>query len=334
MNELNNKTMNTTAATIENTQPTAWPVTYETMTIGEYLDRVETGEIANPEFQSGQRWTDKQRARLIECLIAGRPVPPMIFARIPVTDGEPLTLRVDGNQRNGAIFWALERFAEDGEEPDAEKLEQLKAARIDAQTVDAPSLMEAARLFIDLNNGTALSAIQRNKAQLTPSLMAYVNAYQDALTAARPGEKWGKVNADTAAAMLAAAAIKPTEAATSSASAVKVLSSVKDAPALNAGHLIMLMDAVRLLAAQDAHKDAQAAAARAAALEGDALGAIDTSAPVKYGNKGTRELLYWTTPAHLVPAWVYICLHGDDVTAETLAACMIAFDPAAKIRYS
>ncbi len=69
-------------------------------------------------------------------------------------------------------------------------------------------------------------------------------------------------------------------------------------------------------------------------LEGEALGAIDTSAPVKYGNKGTRELLYWTTPAHLVPAWVYICLHGDDITAETLAACMIAFDPAAKIRYS
>ena len=94
------------------------------------------------------------------------------------------------------------------------------------------------------------------------------------------------------------------------------------------------MDAVRLLAAQDAHKDAQAAAARAAALEGDALGAIDTSAPVKYGNKGTRELLYWTTPAHLVPAWVYVCLHGEDITAEQLAACMIAFDPAAKIRYS
>lgn len=203
----------------------------------------------------------------------------MIFARIPVTDGEPLTLRVDGNQRNGAIMWALERFAEDGEEPDAEKLEQLKAARIDAQTVEAPSLMEAARLFIDLNNGTALSAIQRNKAQLTPSLMSYVNAYQDALTAARPGEKWGKVNADTAAAMLAAAAIKPTEAATSSASAVKVLSGVKGAPVYDADKVSMLMDAVRLLAAQDAHKDAQAAAARAAALEGDALGAIDTSAP-------------------------------------------------------
>ena len=94
MNELNNKTTNTTAATIESAQPAAWPVTYETMTIGEYLDRVETGEIANPEFQSGQRWTEKQRARLVECLIAGRPVPPMIFARIPVTDGEPLTLRV------------------------------------------------------------------------------------------------------------------------------------------------------------------------------------------------------------------------------------------------
>ena len=31
MNELNNKTMNTTAATIENAQPAAWPVTYETV---------------------------------------------------------------------------------------------------------------------------------------------------------------------------------------------------------------------------------------------------------------------------------------------------------------
>ena len=176
---------NTTENAATMTTAAAWPVTYETMAIGEYLDRVETGEIANPEFQSGQRWTEKQRARLVECLISGRPVPPMIFARIPTTDGEPLTLRVDGNQRNGAILWAVERFSEDGEEPDAEKLEALKAARIDAQTVDAPNLMEAARLFIDLNNGTALSAIQRNKAQLSPSMMSYVNAYQDALTAAR-----------------------------------------------------------------------------------------------------------------------------------------------------
>lgn len=326
----NNTTEN--AATLN--AAAAWPVQYERMTVGEYLDRVETGEIANPEFQSGQRWTEKQRARLVECLIAGRPVPPMIFARIPTTDGEPLTLRVDGNQRNGSILWAVERFSEDGEEPDAEKLEALKAARIDAQTVDAPNLMEAARLFIDLNNGTALSAIQRNKAQLSPSMMSYVNAYQDALTAARPGEKWGKVNADTAAAMLAAAAVKPTDAATSSASAVKVLSAVKDAPEFNAAHLAMLMDAVRLLAAGDAHKDAQAAAARAAALEGDALGAIDTSAPVKYGNKGMKELSYWSSPAHLVPAWVYVCLHGDDCTADGLADCMRAFDPAAKIRYS
>lgn len=326
----NNTTEN--AATLN--AAAAWPVQYEQMTVGEYLDRVGTGEIANPEFQSGQRWTEKQRARLVECLIAGRPVPPMIFARIPTTDGEPLTLRVDGNQRNGAILWAVERFSEDGEEPDAEKLEALKAARIDAQTVDAPNLMEAARLFIDLNNGTALSAIQRNKAQLSPSMMSYVNAYQDALTAARPGEKWGKVNADTAAAMLAAAAVKPTDAATSSASAVKVLSAVKDAPEFNAAHLAMLMDAVRLLAAGDAHKDAQAAAARAAALEGDALSAIDTSAPVKYGNKGMKELSYWTSPAHLVPAWVYVCLHGEDCTAEGLADCMRAFDPAAKIRYS
>lgn len=324
---------NTETAATTNTAA-AWPVQYEQMTVGEYLDRVETGEIANPEFQSGQRWTEKQRARLVECLIAGRPVPPMIFSRIPTTDGEPLTLRVDGNQRNGAILWAVERFSEDGEEPDAEKLEALKAARIDAQTVDAPNLMEAARLFIDLNNGTALSAIQRNKAQLSPSMMSYVNAYQDALTAARPGEKWGKVNADTAAAMLAAAAVKPTDAATSSASAVKVLSAVKDAPEFNAAHVSMLMDAVRLLAAGDAHKDAQAAAARAAALEGDALGAIDTSAPVKYGNKGMKELSYWTSPAHLVPAWVYVCLHGEDCTAEGLADCMRAFDPAAKIRYS
>ena len=326
----NNTTEN--AATLN--AAAAWPVQYEQMTVGEYLDRVETGEIANPEFQSGQRWTGKQRAPLVECLIAGRPVPPMIFARIPTTDGEPLTLRVDGNQRNGAILWAVERFSEDGEEPDAEKLEALKAARIDAQTVDAPNLMEAARLFIDLNNGTALSAIQRNKAQLSPSMMSYVNAYQDALTAARPGEKWGKVNADTAAAMLAAAAVKPTDAATSSASAVKVLSAVKDAPEFNAANLAMLMDAVRLLAAGDAHKDAQAAAARAAALEGDALGAIDTSAPVKYGNDGTKALSYWTSPAHLVPAWVYVCLHGDDCTADGLADCMRAFDPAAKIRYS
>ena len=233
----NNMTTTTAAAAIENAAtaekaaPAVWPVRYERMTFGEYLDAIAAGEIAEPVFQRGAVWTEKQNARLLACLLAGRVMPAIIVATVPMTDGERLGLLVDGKQRTTALTTALEAAETDGDE---ERAEAIKAIAVDILYTDTPSLTAAAEFFVDLNSGAKLSAIQRNKAALSDSCMAFVNSFQNELTRARPGEKWGKVNADTAAAMLAAAVVDGVNVATSSAGASKILAGVKDAPAFPA----------------------------------------------------------------------------------------------------
>lgn len=225
----NNMTATTTSA-IENTAaaekaaPAVWPVRYERMTFGEYLDAIAAGEIAEPVFQRGAVWTEKQNARLLACLLAGRVMPAIIVATVPMTDGERLGLLVDGKQRTTALTTALEAAETDG---DDERAEAIKAIAVDILYTDTPSLTAAAEFFVDLNSGAKLSAIQRNKAALSDSCMAFVNSFQNELTRARPGEKWGKVNADTAAAMLAAAVVDGVNVATSSAGASKILAGVR-----------------------------------------------------------------------------------------------------------
>ena len=266
----NNNMTTTTAAAIENTAaaaekaaPAVWPVRYERMTFGEYLDAIAAGEIAEPVFQRGAVWTEKQNARLLACLLAGRVMPAIIVATVPMTDGERLGLLVDGKQRTTALTTALEAAETDG---DDERAEAIKAIAVDILYTDTPSLTAAAEFFVDLNSGAKLSAIQRNKAALSDSCMAFVNSFQNELTRARPGEKWGKVNADTAAAMLAAAVVDGVNVATSSAGASKILAGVKDAPAFPALRLAQLLRAIQLLEAGDAQTVADYNAAKAAAL--------------------------------------------------------------------
>lgn len=333
----NNMTATTTSA-IENTAaaekaaPAVWPVRYERMTFGEYLDAIAAGEIAEPVFQRGAVWTEKQNARLLACLLAGRVMPAIIVATVPMTDGERLGLLVDGKQRTTALTTALEAAETDG---DDDRAEAIKAIAIDILYTDTPSLTAAAEFFVDLNSGAKLSAIQRNKAALSDSCMAFVNSFQNELTRARPGEKWGKVNADTAAAMLAAAVVDGVNVATSSAGASKILAGVKDAPAFPALRLAVLLRAVQLLEAGDAQTVADYNAAKAAALAavGEDSALVDVSAPINYGNKGGKEAVYWASPAHLVPVWVWAA-RREDVDADTLAEVMKAFNPSLKSRFS
>lgn len=332
--------MNTTpaAAAIENTAtaekaaPAVWPVRYERMTFGEYLDAIAAGEIAEPVFQRGAVWTEKQNARLLACLLAGRVMPAIIVATVPMNDGERLGLLVDGKQRTTALTTALE--AAEAEEDDT-RAEAIKAIAVDILYTDTPSLTAAAEFFVDLNSGAKLSAIQRNKAALSDSCMAFVNSFQNELTRARPGEKWGKVNADTAAAMLAAAVVDGVNVATSSAGASKILAGVKEAPAFPALRLAQLLRAIQLLEAGDAQTVADYNAAKAAALAavGEDSALVDVSAPINYGNKGGKEAVYWCSPAHLVPVWVWAC-RREDVDADALAEVMKAFNPTAKARFS
>lgn len=337
MTTTNNMTATTTsaienAAAAEKAAPAVWPVRYERMTFGEYLDAIAAGEIAEPVFQRGAVWTEKQNARLLACLLAGRVMPAIIVATVPMTDGERLGLLVDGKQRTTALTTALEAAETDADE---ERAEAIKAIAIDILYTDTPNLTAAAEFFVDLNSGAKLSAIQRNKAALSDSCMAFVNSFQNELTRARPGEKWGKVNADTAAAMLAAAVVDGVNVATSSAGASKILAGVKDAPAFPALRLAQLLRAIQLLEAGDAQTVADYNAAKAAALAavGEDSALVDVSAPINYGNKGGKEAVYWSSPAHLVPVWVWAC-RREDVDADALAEIMKAFNPSAKARFS
>ena len=43
--------------------------------------------------------------------------------------------------------------------------------------------------------------------------------------------------------------------------------------------------------------------------------------------------MYWCSPAHLVPVWVWAC-RREDVDADALVEIMKAFNPSAKARFS
>ena len=139
----NNNMTTTTAAAIENTAaavekaaPAVWPVRYERMAFGEYLDAIAAGEIAEPVFQRGAVWTEKQNARLLACLLAGRVMPAIIVATVPMADGERLGLLVDGKQRTTALTTALE--AAEADEDDT-RAEAIKAIAVDILYTDSCS---------------------------------------------------------------------------------------------------------------------------------------------------------------------------------------------------
>lgn len=323
----------------ESIQPAApIPVTYDVMSVGDYLDAVAAGDIANPDFQSGLRWSDKLMERLAVCMLEGMPIPPLMVADIPAADGGPgLSLRIDGNQRTAAISAAVDCLAaaeKDGETADkaTELASMLLAYPLYIQRVSCPDIVTAARLFCDINSGVKLSGVQSAKAKLSPAIMALVNSITAALESVRgKGAKWGKVNADTCAAMLTAAALDWQSASTSSAGAVKALTAAHDpAPAAEeriGAAIDVIIAALSKLAAEDAATEAAAAKARAEAL---AAGVPVEDGGVAYGNKGGKEGIYWSTPAHLVPAFIYALRQAETPSSDDMARLMRGFDPAGK----
>lgn len=324
----------------ENTIPAAAiPVSFETMTVADYLDSVESGDISNPEFQSGLRWSEKLMERLAVCMIEGMPIPPLMVADIPAADGGPgLSLRIDGNQRTAAINAAVETLEKavnaDGDQ--AEKARALLTAfmayPLYIQRVNCPDIVTAARIFCDINAGVKLSGVQSAKAKLSAPVMSLVNDTAAAMVSTRgAGAKWGKVNADTAAAMLTAAALNWQNASTSSAGAVKVLTAastpVDGALQRIKAAVAVLMGVIVKFAAEDAETDAAFIKAKADAL---AAGIPTDGAAVKYGNKGGRESLYWASPAHLVPLFIYILRQETTPSVEAAALLARSFDPNGK----
>lgn len=321
------------------TAAAAIPVTFEKVTVADYLDSIASGDISNPEFQSGLRWSDKLMERLAVCMVEGMPIPPLMVADIPAADGGPsLSLRIDGNQRTAAINAAVEMLekAADADDEQAEKARTLLSAfmayPLYVQRVSCPDVTTAARIFCDINAGVKLSGVQSAKAKLSAPVMSLVNDIAAAMVSTRgAGAKWGKVNADTAAAMLTAAALNWQNASTSSAGAVKVLTAAAapvDAAAQRIKSAVsVLMGVIVKFAAEDAETDAAFIKAKADAL---AAGIPTDGAAVKYGNKGGKEGLYWSSPAHMVPLFIYILRQETTPSVEDAARLARNFDPNGK----
>lgn len=230
--------------------------TTDTLTVGDYFEAISAGDIAEPVFQSPPRWDDKTRANYVLCVETGRISPALIFCRIADPTGGPdVILRLDGNQRTAALAAeaaALKAVIDAGEaaaEPaaDADKATQdaYKATQADAEnaaalleilesaplitiTVNCPDISDAARLFVDLNAGVRLSAVQKAKALLPPEIQRAEDDAAEILLTAYTG-KFGRTDAGTAAGLLLAALIDNSRASSNSNSANIVLKSTKPA---------------------------------------------------------------------------------------------------------
>lgn len=315
----------------------------EKMTVGEYRDKLELGEIENPIFQSGLRWKPDQIARLGECLVNGRLVPPIIVAVVPADDGDNLVFRVDGNQRTEAILQTEANLNTAIETAKDDEAAQLASDRLDS-FLSAPlyvmychcdNIVDAATLFRDLNNGTALSGIQKNKAQFPVSVMDTLSKYQRNFERFfGKGAKMGKVNIDTAAAFLLAAQLDPVSASTGAASASKVLANYKGECQEDRTNMARLMEVLTKLGEHDAKITAQRkkidADIAAAEAEKRSYSAPDIPA---YGGAGddVKMLAYWSSPVRMVPLYL-ACTSLTDKTPDDIVTACIAFNPASKAK--
>lgn len=207
------------------------PSGMELVTVADLLDL----NVAIPDYQRGYQWTTKQEELLADSLQRGIPLPPVIVARIPRPDGGEALLLIDGLQRTTALRNITEACGTT--EEGAAKMAEIDECRAWVLYIDCADADEAATLFVRYNNGSPLSGVQRQKAALPAAKLAIVAPYTAALK--RFGfAKLGKVTPDTAAVMLAAAAVAMVDesskdkASTSGASASKLVASAATVPAL------------------------------------------------------------------------------------------------------
>ena len=204
-------------------------VRIEVITIEELLDNIDTGKICLPEYQRPVVWTDEQVKLLEDTVKHGYPYGVISLAEITSADGETVYLLNDGHQRRSAlekiVNWYdekinslilasdeaartgkpkedLDKIASEIEKAEAEKMEFLASEVV--LEIAKLSIPEAALMFVRLNNGKALSGIQKGTAKIDSRTLAKARQYIQLL----PVKVAGKKCKDEIALMLAAAMVK------------------------------------------------------------------------------------------------------------------------------
>lgn len=204
-------------------------VRMEVITIEELLDNIDTGKICLPEYQRPVVWTDEQVKLLADTVKHGYPYGVLSLAEITSDDGDTKALLIDGHQRRSAlakiVSWydekidslilasdeaaragkpqeELDKITSEIEKAEAEKMDFLASEVV--LEVAKLSIPEAAQMFVRLNNGKALSGIQKGTAKIDSKTLAKARQYINLL----PVKVAGKKCKDEIALMLAAAMVK------------------------------------------------------------------------------------------------------------------------------
>ena len=204
-------------------------VSVEVITIEELMVQVADGNICLPEYQRPVVWTDEQVKLLADTVKKGYPWGVLSLAEITNDNGEMKRLLIDGWQRKSAIakicqsyddkvdslLLASDDIARAGkpqEELDkiASEIEMVEAERLAFLSSEVVlevaklTIPEAALMFVRLNNGKALSGIQKGTAKIDSKTLAKARQYIQLL----PAKVAGKKAKDEIALMLAAAMVK------------------------------------------------------------------------------------------------------------------------------
>lgn len=204
-------------------------VRMEVITIEELLDNIDTGKICLPEYQRPVVWTDDQVKLLADTVKHGYPYGVLSLAEITSENGDTKSLLIDGHQRRSAlakiVSWydekidslilasdeaaragkpqeELDKITSEIEKAEAEKMDFLASEVV--LEVAKLSIPEAAQMFVRLNNGKALSGIQKGTAKIDSKTLAKARQYINLL----PVKVAGKKCKDEIALMLAAAMVK------------------------------------------------------------------------------------------------------------------------------
>ena len=204
-------------------------VRMEVITIEELLDNIDTGKICLPEYQRPVVWTDDQVKLLADTVKHGYPYGVLSLAEITSENGETKALLIDGHQRRSAlekiVKWydekidslilasdeaaraqkpqeELDKITSEIEKAETEKMDFLASEVV--LEVAKLTIPEAAQMFVRLNNGKALSGIQKGTAKIDSKTLAKARQYINLL----PVKVAGKKCKDEIALMLAAAVVK------------------------------------------------------------------------------------------------------------------------------
>ena len=204
-------------------------VRMEVISIEELLDNIDTGKICLPEYQRPVVWTDDQVKLLADTVKHGYPYGVLSLAEITSDDGDTKALLIDGHQRRSALAkivkWydekidslilasdeaakagkpkeELDKITSEIEKAETEKMDFLSSEVV--LEVAKLSIPEAAQMFVRLNNGKALSGIQKGTAKIDSKTLAKARQYINLL----PVKVAGKKCKDEIALMLAAAMVK------------------------------------------------------------------------------------------------------------------------------